>query len=165
MITVRSITASDWRDYRNIRLRALRDSPDAFGSTLAAEAVGTDDAWKSRIAGAIASGKSRILFALNQQEVCGLVWCKLPASDPEVADIFQMWVAPASRGSGAGSALLKEALAWARGAGARRVRLDVTATNSPAMGLYRSCGFRPVGTVELLRDGSDLVVQPMELVF
>lgn len=58
MITVRSITAGDWRDYRNMRLRALRDSPDAFGSTYAAEAVRTDDAWKSRIAEAIAREKA-----------------------------------------------------------------------------------------------------------
>ena len=58
MITVRSITAGDWREYRNIRLRALRDSPDAFGSSYEAEAVRNDDAWKSRIADAIASGKT-----------------------------------------------------------------------------------------------------------
>lgn len=57
MITVRSITAGNWRDYRNIRLRALRDSPDAFGSSYEEEAVRTDDAWESRIADAIASGK------------------------------------------------------------------------------------------------------------
>nr|WP_217474766.1 GNAT family N-acetyltransferase [Stutzerimonas stutzeri] len=165
MISVRSITAGDWCDYRNIRLRALRDSPDAFGSTYEAEAVRNDDAWESRIADAIASGTSRILVALNQQELCGLVWCKLSASDPEAADIFQMWVAPTSRGSGAGRALLEEALTWARGTGARRVRLDVAASNSRAMRLYKSCGFRPAGPLEPLRDGSDLVVQPMELVF
>ena len=100
-----------------------------------------------------------------ESAVCGLVWCKLSASDPLAADIFQMWVAPASRGSGAGRAVLKEALAWARGTGARRVRLDVAASNSPAMRLYRSCGFRPAGPLEPLGDGSDLVVQPMELVF
>src|SRR5699024_11804931 len=33
--TVREISASDWRIWRALRLRALREDPDAFASTLA----------------------------------------------------------------------------------------------------------------------------------
>lgn len=79
------------------------------------------------------------------------------------ADIFQMWVAPSSRGLGAGRALLKEAIAWVASVNAHRVRLGVTATNSPAMRLYRGQGFRPVGALEPLREDSNLMVQTMEL--
>jgi len=34
---IRSFTVDEWREYRNLRLRALADVQDAFGSTLDAE--------------------------------------------------------------------------------------------------------------------------------
>jgi ribosomal protein S18 acetylase RimI-like enzyme len=74
-----------------------------------------------------------------------------------------MWVAPASRGLGGGRALLKEAIAWVASVNAHRVRLGVTAADSPAMRLYRGQGFRPVGALEPLRENSNLMVQTMEL--
>lgn len=163
MISVRSIASHEWREYRDLRLRALRDSPDAFGSTYGMEVARPDDIWSSRINSAISSGTERAFFASNQEEVCGLVWCKLSASEPGVADIFQKWVAPSSRGLGAGRALLNEAIAWGASVNAHRVRLGVTATDSPAMRLYRDQGFRPVGALEPLREDSNLMVQTMEL--
>ena len=72
-----------------------------------------------------------------------------------------MWVDPAFRGLGAGGALLHEALEWAKSDGVRRACLGVTDTQ--AMGLYRACGFLPVGALEPLRDGSGLMSQAMEL--
>lgn len=73
-------------------------------------------------------------------------------------------VHPAALGLGAGNALLTQALAWAKSHGARRVRLGVTHADSPAMRLYRVHGFRPVGDMEPLREGSDLMAQAIELV-
>ncbi|GLZ89123.1 hypothetical protein Pres01_51740 [Metapseudomonas resinovorans] len=163
MISVRSIASSEWRDYRDVRLRALLDSPDAFGSTYDIEVTRPDDVWSARINSTISSGTDRALFAFNCEQICGLAWCKLSASEPGVADLFQMWVAPASRGFGVGGALLKEALAWAASVNAHRVRLGVTAADSPAMRLYKAHGFRPVGALEPLREGSSLMAQTMEL--
>ena len=37
----------DWQHVRDFRLRALLDTPDAFGSTYAQEAVESEDAWWS----------------------------------------------------------------------------------------------------------------------
>jgi ribosomal protein S18 acetylase RimI-like enzyme len=161
MIEVRSINAGDWQEYRDIRLRALLDSPDSFGSIYEAEVVRTDEAWEARITAASTSGKDRVLFAIYLEKVCGLAWCKLSASAPEEADLFQMWVDPTLRGAGVGRALLEESLAWAKSIGAHRVRLSVTATNNPAMRLYTSHGFSSIGPLEPLRDGSGLLAQEM----
>lgn len=163
MISVRSITPSEWREYRDVRLRALRDSPDAFGSTYDIEATRPDDIWSARINNAISSGTNQVLFAFNCEKVCGLVWCKLSASEPGVAELFQMWVDPSSRGFGVGHELLKEAVAWATSINVHRIRLAVTAADSPAMRLYRAHGFRPAGALEPLREGSSLMAQMMEL--
>lgn len=161
MIEVRSLTARDWQEYRDIRLRSLLDSPDAFESTYEAEVVRADEAWESRITAASTSGKDSVLFAIHLGKVCGLAWCKLSPSVPEEADLFQMWVDPTLRGKGIGRALLEESLAWANSVGAHRVRLDVTATNTPAMRLYTSQGFYPIDSSEPLRDGPGLLVQEM----
>ncbi|WP_341893274.1 GNAT family N-acetyltransferase [Variovorax sp. YR752] len=153
--------SDEWKTYQDMRLRALLDSPDAFGSTHEAEATRTDAMWSERIAVATSSGKDRVLFAFNGSDACGLIWCKLSSDEPAVADLFQMWVAPASRGMGAGRALLKEAISWAESVGVNRVRLGVTAGDTPAMRLYAACGFRPDGALEPLREHSSLMVQPM----
>lgn len=163
MITIRPIAPDEWPRYRDIRLQALKESPHAFGSTWQAESAREDSNWAARIAAAAAGDTDRALFAVHAQEICGLVWCKLSAAEPGVADLYQMWVAPAARGMGVGQALLAQALAWAHSRGTRRVRLGVTAADSPAMRLYRAHGFRAVGELEPLREGSGLMVQGMEL--
>ncbi|PTT75803.1 GNAT family N-acetyltransferase [Pelomonas sp. HMWF004] len=163
MFAVRPIHPDEWPAYRTVRLRALQDAPDAFGSTHAAEVARPDALWASRLAAGAASGLDLPLFALQAGEVCGLAWCKVSATDPAVADLFQMWVAPASRGQGMGAALLREAIAFATAAGALTLRLGVAVAESPALRLYRSFGFLPVGELEPLREGSGLWAQTMHL--
>ncbi|WP_088279947.1 GNAT family N-acetyltransferase [Ideonella sp. A 288] len=162
-VSIRPIQPGQWRTYREVRLRALQDTPDAFGSTFAAEAARPDDLWALRVAEAWASGHDKALFAWDGDTVCGLAWCKRSATEPGMADLFQMWVAPQSRGRGVGAALLREVVAHARGAGATTLRLGVTVAESPAMRLYRAFGFRPVGQPEPLREGSGLIAQTMHL--
>lgn len=162
MITLQAIDPGEWRTYRDVRLQALRDSPDAFGSTYGEEADRPDEAWQARLAAASASGQDKALFARCGGTVCGLVWCKLSAREPGRADLYQMWVAPASRGQGVGRALLDEAIEWATLGGAQRICLGVTVADTPAMRLYRAAGFRPFGPEEPLREGSSLRSQPME---
>ena len=163
MIHIRQIQASEWQKYRDVRLRALRDAPDAFGSTYAIESVKTDAAWQRQIETALSSGSDCPLFAYSQEDVCGLVWCKLSAAEPDTAHIYHMWVDPACRGSGAGHALLDFAVRWAKKMAAQRVRLGVTFAQSPAMSLYQKYGFIQAGKVEPLREGSHLESLTLEL--
>jgi ribosomal protein S18 acetylase RimI-like enzyme len=163
--TLRTVAPGDWPQYRAVRLRALQDAPDAFGSSYAAEEGRADAQWADRVAAACGSGRDRLVLAARAgtDTACGLVWCKLSAADPGRADLFQMWVDPAARGLGIGGALLGDVLAWAARAGAARVCLGVTASNSAAMRLYARHGFRAAGPTALLREGADLRVQPMVL--
>jgi RimJ/RimL family protein N-acetyltransferase len=50
------------------------------------------------------------------------------------------------RGMGVAEALMRQAIAAARDAGADEVRLTVFADNAPALALYRKLGFRPGGS-------------------
>ncbi len=158
---VRRFEAGEWPLYRQLRLRALQDAPEAFCSSYAVEAARPDEQWAQRLADAAVTDKDLPLLALLDAQPCGQLWCKLDAADPGLAHLFQMWVAPEARGSGVGRALLLAALDWARRAGAGRVELGVTLSDSPAARLYARHGFANLGLPQPLREGSGLMVQNM----
>ena len=62
------------------------------------------------------------------------------------------------RGTGVGLALMRRCIDASRGAGMKRMKLEVDAVNEPAIRFYRSLGFAPAGpasaaSIFMLRDG------------
>ena len=51
MVLVRETMMADWQAWRDIRLQALRDAPDAFSSTYAEQKKLGEDHWRQRVAG------------------------------------------------------------------------------------------------------------------
>src|SRR5262245_36055761 len=90
--SVRRFTPAEWRKYRELRLRALADSPDAFGSTLAQEQGRPEADWSTRLTSGAASPSDLPLVAELRGEAVGLAWVRVDASEPEVAHLYQMWV-------------------------------------------------------------------------
>lgn len=68
------------------------------------------------------------------------------ASGRDSGSIQNVGVTPDSRGLGLGRALIVKALHGFRDFGVKRVYLEATAENAPAVELYRSVGFRLVRT-------------------
>ena len=144
MPAIRTLHPDDWSIYRDLRLRALADAPQAFGSTFAEESQRTDDVWAARLAApALGSHLQGWPFAVEVDGTpAGLAWVKMEGAH---ASIYQVWVAPEARGRGVGAALLDAAITWARARKATEVRLDVTAGDGAAARLYRRMGFVDVG--------------------
>ena len=61
------------------------------------------------------------------------------------AELLSLGVTPAARRRGIGAALLEEALRQAASRGAAAMFLEVAATNSPAIALYKRYGFAQIG--------------------
>lgn len=162
-LMIRTLEPHEWPKYRDVRLRSLADSPDAFGSTLAAEQDRTPEAWAARLSAAAVSGQDYPLIAELAGAVVGLLWAKVDATNSSVVNVFQVWVAPASRGRGVAATLLRAAVQWARSKNARVVQLGVTCGDTSAVRLYVREGFQDFGSPEPLRPGSLLLEQTMRL--
>ena len=160
-LRIRPLLADEWPVYRDLRLRALRDSPDAYGSILDREAALTDAEWAERLARGVHSASELPLMAECDGEPCGLAWVRLDDDAPASAHLYQMWVAADHRRRGVGRALVDAAAAWARAMGARRLELDVTSNNEAAVRLYEGAGFETYGERRPLRPGSTLEAQGM----
>lgn len=132
---------NDWARVRDLRLAALADAPDAFGSTLAQERDQPEPFWRRRLARVDAT---TLLVVLDGRDA-GIVVVAPEEDELETAGIFSVWVAPFARGRGAGDALMIAAVEEARARGFRRVALEVGEHNLPAQALYARHGFTPTG--------------------
>jgi ribosomal protein S18 acetylase RimI-like enzyme len=163
-LVVRALEAQEWPKYRDLRLRSLADSPDAFCSTLAEEQMRASDVWAARLSAAAVSGRDYPLIVELAGAEAGLLWAKVDGTDASIVNIFQVWVAPESRGRGAAAALVREAVRWARASNARVVQLSVTCGDTSARRLYVREGFEDVGSPVPRGAGSPLLEQNMRLV-
>jgi ribosomal protein S18 acetylase RimI-like enzyme len=139
---------------RDLRLRALADSPMAFGSTLAREQDFPQAEWERR-AGEGAAGERQAAFVAEPG--AGLAVGMLADDEPGAARLYAMWVAPQARGSGAGRALVDAVIGWAAGRGLRVLRTAVTEGNAAAMALYTRAGFVDTGAREPLGHSGAIV--------
>jgi ribosomal protein S18 acetylase RimI-like enzyme len=136
---IRRATADDWAAVRDVRLRALADTPTAFGSSLARERAFTDDEWRQRLSGPNATFLADDGAAGTATGIRG---------EGGRRELVGMWVDPAARGTGAADALIASVRAWAVGDGGLVLTLGVTEGNDRARRVYVRNGFTPTGTSE-----------------
>lgn len=146
-ITLRPISPLNVSLYRETRLRALQDTPSAFGSTYAKEVQCTDAAWRERAA-SLASGNAIGYLAMDEENPCGLIAAFPSNEDPGRIAVISMWVAPTHRREGVGTLLLSGIKQWAEARNARELRLLVTSNNISARDFYLHNGFILTGNTE-----------------
>ncbi|GAA1167886.1 ribosomal protein S18 acetylase RimI-like enzyme [Kitasatospora gansuensis] len=164
------MTDQDWQTLRTVRLRALEQNPEAFGSTLERERDRPEEYWRGRIA------TGAWFIARDGSHPVGLA---ATVASPTGQLLVSMWVDPTRRGRGVGDALVAAVLARARAEGAGTVSLTVGEDNAAARALYLRAGFRPTGEREphprdpgrwhehlrarLLPDGIEISTDPARL--
>jgi GNAT superfamily N-acetyltransferase len=156
-VGVRRLLPDEWARLREIRLRALADAPDAFGSTLADEAAKGDDAWREW-----ASKEDRVVVVAERGgRLIGMASGGRGRVRHGAAGLYAMWVEPDARGGGIAAWLVAAVEAWAREAGYPRIGLGVTTTNAGAIRFYERLGYADTGARRPLRAGSTLIAQSM----
>lgn len=160
MIVIEPITPQNASIFRATRLRALQDTPNAFGSTYAKESQLTDDDWVTR-ARNWKGEKSILYLAMDARNAIGIAGSYLDQKDPTRAHLISMWTAPTHRHQGIGRLLVDEIINWATLHEAVTLQLMVTSSNEPAILFYRRLGFGFTGHIEPYPNDPGLVEYQM----
>jgi ribosomal protein S18 acetylase RimI-like enzyme len=161
LVGVRRVRPDEWRALRALRIRALEESPDSFGSTAVEARERDEDDWRAWAAAGSCSPDRAVFVAVENNRIVGLCGSFLHDDDPRTAQIVAMWVEPAYRGRRLAERLLGEASRWSAETGAQELVLDVTETNESAQRLYRRAGFAETGVSEPLRSNQKLLTLHM----
>lgn len=144
MIT-KILTAQDASVYQNLRLEALQNHPEAFGSSYEEEKDYPIDTIAHRL-------ESQGLYVVGYFDHEKLVGIAALVQESKLklkhkANIFSVYVLPAKRGQGMGKQLIIEVINQARLLkGIEQLNLAVVTTNEAAKKLYVSLGFVTYGT-------------------
>jgi ribosomal protein S18 acetylase RimI-like enzyme len=146
-VTIVKLPPDRWRDYRTLRLLALRTDPIAFGSTYDEARQRPEAWWRQRLA----DPRATFLFARVGEALAGTMGALLGDDDPRTALIVGAFVAPPYRNRGLGKALLRALLAEiAAHPQLSRVQLHVSESQAAAIALYTACGFAVTGQLDRL---------------
>jgi GNAT superfamily N-acetyltransferase len=143
---------------KSIRLRALREAPDAFGSTYLEVAARPPESWTSQLNSLVTH-----IAVIDDQDV-GVVRGSPDEVSASRVWLISMWVAPEARGRGVGEALVRSIVDWAKRAAAIELVLEVGVHNDPARALYKRMGFEETGVVRRVEPPRDHIVE-REMVF
>ena len=155
MIDVRPIRPDEWERFRDLRLRSLKDAPDAFGSTLEAEALLGFDKWKAWVAD---RPERKVIVAEQDGKLVGTASASPYQERKDELCLFAMWVDPSVRRAGVGRRIVEAIFAWAATTPNRKIVLFVTEQNPAALALYRALGFAETGERLTLREGVDSLI-------
>ena len=148
-IAVRVLDDSEWALYRDVRLRALAESPDSFTATLTDEADRDEQFWRDRMT------RSYRLLAERGPLAQGIVSVGPYEEEPSAAEVFGLYVVPDARGTGVAWRLVEAAARLAAQQGYRQLYYWVGTDNARAVGFAKNFGFRTTGYRRPAR-GSDL---------
>ncbi len=136
MICIERLPPGAGRRWREIRLRALREAPHAFGITAAEASTWPDARWEAQILEV-----ATFVAVADGRDVGVARGAAHERSDTR--ELVGMWVDPEIRRRGVAARLIETVAAWARDSGAEHLVLDVVDTNAPAISLYERTGFVP----------------------
>jgi ribosomal protein S18 acetylase RimI-like enzyme len=147
MIALEPITPQKAAIFKATRLRALQDTPSAFGATYAKESLLTEADWVER-AGKWNGETSILYLAIEAGTAVGIAGSYLDHEDATRAHLISMWTAPTHRQQGVGRLLVDEIIGWARFRRALKLQLMVTNCNDSAIAFYQRLGFAFTGHTE-----------------
>jgi ribosomal protein S18 acetylase RimI-like enzyme len=137
-MSTRLLSADEWRQLRDLRLAALKESPIAFLATYEDQAGWTERDWRADVSRGrwlVAGDPPYALLGATAED-------DVPTSDRYLS---YLWVEAAHRRQGLGERLVREMLDLLRLAGVERAWLWVLGENEAARRLYERLGFVSTG--------------------
>lgn len=140
-MNIRLLKTEDWLAYKTLRLEALRNHPEAYGSSFEEESNLSDEQFA-------ASFKNCDMYGcFVDNELVGIagffVYSQLKMQHRGV--LFAMYIKPDYRKMGIADVLVKTIIQHAKKR-VTQLHLTVVTTNQVALNLYEKNGFRVYGT-------------------
>ena len=106
---IQAVRSGDAPVVSQVIIEMLRDSPLAFGESLAEAQSRTEQDWQDLVEHLIAPAAVRAAFLASDEEgACGFVCADMTFTEapPNTVVVSRLWVAPRQRGSGLGRRLM-----------------------------------------------------------
>ncbi len=163
-IEIKKIDSSEWESLRTLRLRAVKEEPEAFGRTFEEEQAIPEADWKKKIE------ETTYLGARDGKELVGTINIVRQKGEKlkHWATIYSVYVIPEQREGGVGRQLMEKAIQELKETpGIIKAVLYVCETQKTAITLYESLGFQPVGAFkkEMQVDGQYYDIIAYEIFF
>lgn len=146
---IRRLNPGEAHLYRGVRLRSLKESPEAFASTYESALERSDESWAQQ-ADASATGSDRATFLVMTDEPVGVAALYRNPEKSGEGEMIQVWVSPDHRGGTVAGDLLSALFSWAASNDFQTIMAEVTPNNSRALRFYEKHGFvriHPTATV------------------
>lgn len=143
MVIVKKLPDKMWKEYKNLRLDALKTDPIAFGSSYEEEIKLPMKAWRKRI--------KNVIFAFSSDKPIGMITYvfKNKSKTRHIANIFGVYVKQEFRGQGIGEKLIESAISSIKkNKNIIKINLNVNAKQKAAVRLYEKYGFKSVGLLK-----------------
>lgn len=145
-VDIITLPENRWREYKQLRLRALQENPEAFANSFEKESAYPDDRWQIRVKEALESKTDWMFFAQRNEQLIGLAASFLENDGSGIATIVSVFVDVEERGKGISkkivSKLLKE---LKKNPQVKKIRLSVNCQQEAAIHLYESFEFQRTG--------------------
>jgi ribosomal protein S18 acetylase RimI-like enzyme len=140
-MNIKGLTEEDWKIWKTLRLEALKDTPESFGSSLEEELAWSDSYFKDTLTKNDIFG----VFLDDLLVSCACFYTLNSDKTKHRGVIWGMYTRPEYRGKGIASALIQTIIHHAL---SRVIQLHLTCvtTNPAALALYQKYGFMIYGT-------------------
>lgn len=159
MSDIEHLKPDQWEELKDIRLRALKESPDAFLATYEEEFGYFADRWQAEF------DRGKWYVCVRDGQPTGLLGVtREPDTPHDECFLEYIWVSPDRRREHVASDMVSAVLDDLRITGVRTVYLWVLDGNDTAVGLYERLGFTRTGFIQPLPDRPERSEERMKLV-
>ncbi len=163
-IEIVRLKPEEWKQYRDLRLRALKEEPQAYCSTYEKNAKRPDEFWQQRIEDTINKDIQWLIFAKLNDALVGMVGA-FAEEQPDTAHVIAVYVSPEARGKGISKMLMKELLTRIKtNNNIKKIIVDVNSEQEAALNLYKNSGFQIIKQYRMiLGDGKEHDVYQLQM--
>ncbi|NQV50864.1 MAG: GNAT family N-acetyltransferase [Candidatus Marinimicrobia bacterium] len=141
MLSVRRIRSGEADLFKKLRLQALKESPDAFGSSYEETEQRSAESWVNQVESSAQGSDRATVIAFQDDLPAGLAALYRMDNTPHMGELLQVWVSPEVRGQGVAGALIDNLFDWASRNNFKTIVAGIISGNEQAVHFYEKHGF------------------------